>query len=176
MADFARLMQQAWAQIESLEIPTIAAINGAATGGGFELALACDVRIAARSARVGLPEVRLGVLPGAGGTQRLTRLAGTGVASLLILSGELVDAERALRLGIVEHVVPDRAFGIESRRVATIIANHSPHATRAIKRCIAKARGDDGYEAEIAASRQLYTTEEARESLRSFALRNQRSR
>ncbi|HUH14029.1 MAG TPA: enoyl-CoA hydratase-related protein [Longimicrobiales bacterium] len=119
--------------------PTLAAINGYALGGGCELALACDIRIAARSARLGQPEVKLGILPGGGGTQRLPRLVGYGAALRLILTGELIDAEEAARLGLVDLVVDDDALPVRTRELATSIAAHSPVALRLAKEAVRAA-------------------------------------
>ena len=95
------------AALEKLRQPVIAAINGAAMGGGLELAISCTLRVVAESAKMALPEVRLGIIPGAGGTQRLPRLIGKGRAAELILTGEMIDAQEALRIGLVNQVVPD---------------------------------------------------------------------
>lgn len=111
-------------------LPTIAMINGFALGGGCELALACDIRVAARSARLGQPEVRLGLIPGGGGTQRLPRLVGMGNAMRLVLSGALVDAEEALRIGLVDVVVDDAELEATTRALAAEIAARSPVAVR----------------------------------------------
>ena len=116
--------------------PTVAAINGYALGGGCELALACDIRIAARSARLGQPEVKLGILPGGGGTQRLPRLVGYGAALRLILTGELIDAEEAERLGMVDLVVDDDLLATRAGELAASIAAQSPVALRLAKKAV----------------------------------------
>ncbi len=103
--EFSRVGQKIFHRLETLGKPTIAAINGFALGGGCELALACTIRIASRTARLGQPEVKLGIIPGYGGSQRLARLCGKGVAHELILTGEMISAEEALRIGLVNHVV-----------------------------------------------------------------------
>jgi len=113
--------------------PTLAMIRGYALGGGCELALACDIRVAARSARLGQPEIRLGLLPGGGGTQRLPRLVGYGQALRLILTGEPVDAEEAARIGLVDIVVDDGELGARTRALAEVMAAHSPLALRLAK-------------------------------------------
>jgi enoyl-CoA hydratase len=165
---FAASMQALWGELAELPLPTLAVIAGAATGGGLELAMACDLRVIGRSARVGLPEVRLGLLPAAGGTQRLTRLAGPGVAARLMLTGELIDAETALRLGLVEWVVDDEALDVCAREIAASIAHQSGPAMAEIKSCIAKAGSQAGFETEIEATGRLHRTPEASRRLREF--------
>ena len=119
--------------------PTIASINGYALGGGCELAMACDTRIAARSARLGQPEVKLGLLPGGGGTQRLPRLVGTGRALRLLLTGEMIDADAAFAAGLVDEVVADDQLRERTRELAAAIAAHSPVALRLIKDAVRTA-------------------------------------
>lgn len=94
--------------LEAMRQPVIAAINGFALGGGLELALACTMRIASEKAKMGLPEVKIGIIPGAGGTQRLPRLIGKGIAAEIILTGEMIDAQTAYRIGLVNRVVPTK--------------------------------------------------------------------
>src|SRR3954468_4170984 len=116
--------------------PTIAAVNGVAFGGGLELALACDIRIAADTAEMGLTEVRLGIIPGAGGTQRLARIAGVAAAKELILTGRRIGAGRARELGIVSEVVPSAELPAAAARWAAEIASAAPLALGAAKRAI----------------------------------------
>lgn len=122
--------------LEQLRQPVIAAINGYALGGGLELALSCTIRIAAESAKMGLPEVSIGIIPGAGGTQRLPRLIGKGLAAEVILTGEMVPAQRALEMGIVNHVVPDEALMEEAEKIARKIMNNAPIAVEMAKNAI----------------------------------------
>ncbi|KTB47998.1 enoyl-CoA hydratase/isomerase family protein [Dehalogenimonas alkenigignens] len=110
--------------------PLIAAINGLALGGGLELALACDIRVAGSSARLGLPEIGLGLIPGWGGTQRLPRLVGGGRAAEMILTGRAIDAAEAERIGLVNKVVPDRELMAAALEMAGVIAEKSPDAVR----------------------------------------------
>jgi enoyl-CoA hydratase/carnithine racemase len=126
---------QYWVTPNSLKIskPTIAAINGYALGGGFELALGCDIRIAAQSACIGLPEVKLGALPGGGGTQTLPRLIGMGDALMMMLTGEPVTAEEALRLRLVQKVVADDALLESAMQIAEAISNNGKSAVRLVK-------------------------------------------
>ncbi len=121
---------------EALAAPVIAAVNGFALGGGCELAMACDIRIAAENAKFGQPEVNLGILPGYGGTQRTTRLLGEGMAMYLCLTGEMIDAQEALRAGLVQKVVPADGLLAEARRIAELIAAKAPLAVAAAKRAI----------------------------------------
>ncbi|HTV74442.1 MAG TPA: enoyl-CoA hydratase-related protein [Candidatus Acidoferrales bacterium] len=132
----ARLGQGLTQQMERLRPAVIAAVNGFALGGGCELALACDIRIASTSARFGQPEVNLGLMPGFGGTQRTARLLGRGMAMYLCLSGEVIDAGEALRIGLCERVVPPEALLSESKRLAGQIAAKAPLAIAATKRAI----------------------------------------
>lgn len=132
-------LQALYRRIEALPLVTVCEIAGAAMGGGLELALSCDLRIAAEEAKIGLPEVGIGLLPGAGGTQRLTRLCGRGVAARLILSAEAVDGKTALDLGMVEWVFPRAALEDEARRIVDRLAAAPGHAQIAAKRCIAAA-------------------------------------
>ncbi len=137
--------------------PTIAAINGVALGGGCELALACDLRIAARSARLGQPEVKLGLLPGGGGTQRLPRLVGAGRALRLIMTGEIIDAAEAERIGLVDQVVDDGALEGQARELASRLAAQSPVALRLIKTA-ARAAAEMPLPAGLAFERELFIT------------------
>lgn len=134
---------------------TIAAINGAALGGGLELALACDIRIAAEGCELGLPEVRLGIIPGAGGTQRLARLCGLAVAKEIILTGRRIDARRALALGLVSAVVPAGDLASEAARLAGEIAEAGPLAVAQAKRAIDEGWGKPQAEA-LAVERACY--------------------
>jgi enoyl-CoA hydratase len=138
-------------------LPTIAMINGYALGGGCELALACDIRIAARSARLGQPEVRLGIIPGGGATQRLPRLVGVGSAMRLVLSGALVDAEEALRLGLVDVVVDDADLEAATRALAADIAARSPVAVRLAREAI-RASMETPLSAGLLLERELFLT------------------
>lgn len=119
--------------------PTIAMINGYALGGGCELALACDMRVAADTAKLGQPEVNLGIIPGGGGTQRLPRLVGMGQAMRLVLSGDIIDAAEALRIGLVELVFPADRLREETLALAGRIATKSPVALRMAKTAVRAA-------------------------------------
>ncbi|HEX6361971.1 MAG TPA: enoyl-CoA hydratase/isomerase family protein [Albitalea sp.] len=166
----AAAMQRLFARLEALPQVTLAEIGGAALGGGFELALACDLRIAADDARVGLPEARLGLVPGAGGTQRLTRIAGRALAARLILGGEVLDGSAAHSLGLVQWAVPRAELAARAAAIAAQIAALPAEALRACKSCIAAA-GDparDGYAEELAQSRRLYGNEATRERVSAF--------
>lgn len=137
--------------------PVIAMINGFALGGGCELALACDLRIAAESARLGQPEIRLGLIPGGGGTQRLPRLVGAGRALRLILTGEMIDAREALRLGLVDEVVPDDVLRERTLELARSIAEQSPVAARLAKEAV-RAALELPLAAGLAHERELFIT------------------
>jgi enoyl-CoA hydratase/carnithine racemase len=164
-------MQRLFDEIEAFEKPTIAAVNGFALGGGCELAMSCDIRIAADSARFGLPETNLSVLPGAGGTQRLARLVGTGRAIELILTGRFVDAAEAREIGLVTSVVPPAELLNEVRTVADRILAKGPLAVRLAKLVVRAGMDADqrtGLVVERLAQALLYTTDDKREGATAF--------
>jgi len=133
---FSKVGQRTFRSLELLEKPVIAAVNGFALGGGCELALACDVRIASTKAKFGQPEVNLGLIPGYAATQRLPRLVGLGNALFLLLSGEMVGAEEALRMGLVQKVVEPEALLPTAVELAKTIAAKGPRAVRLVKRVV----------------------------------------
>lgn len=135
-AKLARAGQQLTLAIERMATPVIAAVNGYALGGGCELAMACDIRIASDRAKFGQPEINLGLIPGYGGSQRSARLVGRGMALLMCLSGEMIDAAEAHRAGLVERVVPHAELMAEAKRTAGLIAAKSRVAIAAAKRAI----------------------------------------
>ncbi|HEY2899303.1 MAG TPA: enoyl-CoA hydratase-related protein [Polyangia bacterium] len=174
LADTRRFLHALNAAVDTVAafpVPVIAAVNGAAFGGGFELALACDIRLAADNAELGLVEVRLGIIPGAGGTQRLARVAGVAVAKELILTGRRIDAATARGLGIVSSVHPAADLQGAAEAVAAEIAAGGPLAVAQAKRAI-----DDGLslslDAALAVERACYevvlTSEDREEGLRAF--------
>ncbi len=146
----ARTGQGLTLQLERMRVPVIAAVNGFALGGGCELALGCDIRIASESAKFGQPEVNLGLMPGFGGSQRTARLLGRGMAMYLCLTGETIDAHEALRIGLVEKVVPAAQLLDETKRIAGLIASKAPLAVAATKRAI-----DEGVALSTAAGLEL---------------------
>ncbi len=167
--EYALLGQQVFAEIAALPIPTIAAIHGYALGGGLELALACDLRVAAKGARLGLPEVGLGLIPGFGGTQRLPRLIGRGRALDLILTGRHVSAEEALSLGLVNRVGEDALE--EAKKLARQILKNGPVALALAKESVVRGEGVGLAEAlEVEADLFGYAaaTEDMKEGVRAF--------
>ena len=138
--DHALTGQHVFDVIENLGKPVIAAINGFALGGGCELAMACTLRIAADTARLGQPEIALGLMPGYAGTQRLPRLVGAGRAMELLLTGAQITAEDALRIGLVHRVVPAASLMTEARALAARLAGHAPIALRYIINAVNKGR------------------------------------
>jgi enoyl-CoA hydratase/carnithine racemase len=165
-----RRMQALFSRLDSAPVVSIAEMPGAALGGGFELALACDLRIAALEAKVGLPEARLGLLPGAGGTQRLTRLCGRAVATRLILGAEVLDGAAAERLGLVHWAVPRTELAQFAAGVAERFAKVPRTTVAANKRCIALAGqpGEAGFAEELAGTRRLYDEPEIRRRVGAF--------
>lgn len=128
--------QQLTLEMERQRYPIVAAINGFALGGGLELAMACDLRVASSTAKLGQPEVLLGIIPGWGGTQRLPRLVGRGRALEMLLSGEQVSVERALEIGLVNRVVPPEDLHNVAQELASRLADQAPLAVAAIKRAV----------------------------------------
>ncbi len=170
-ADQARMGQSITRQIERLRKPVIMAINGFALGGGCEIALSGDIRIASENAKFGQPEVNLGLIPGYGGSQRTTRLLGKGMASYLCLTGEIIDAAEALRIGLVERVVPLADLLTEAKRIAGVIATKAPLAITACKRAInggAHLSIDDALELEAIEFGTLVDTRDFREGTSAF--------
>ena len=162
----ARTIQQLADRIEAAPIPVVAAIHGYCLGGGLELALACDLRVAHRDAQLGFPEVKLGLLPGGGGTQRAPRLIGPGRAAWLVMSGERIPAEQAERWGLVELVVDDLDAGIE--QVAGKLAYQSPNALREIKQLLHATRDQRSDELESQAFARCLVSEDGREGVAAF--------
>jgi len=157
--------------LETKPKASIAAINGFALGGGCELALACDLRYAASTAKLGQPEVNLGIFPGWGGTQRLARVCGLGVAKDLTLTGRVVDADEALRIGLVNGVFEPAELMDRTLEVAQTIASKGPLAISAAKAAINHAlQGDhvENLEAEADAFGELFSSEDAREGMTAF--------
>jgi enoyl-CoA hydratase/carnithine racemase len=152
--------------LEAAPVPVIAAIHGYCLGGGLEIALACDFRIATRDAQLGFPEVNLGLLPGGGGTQRAPRLTGAGRASWLIMSGERIPAEQAVAWGLVEFVVDDLDEGIA--RYVEPLDKHSPHALRQIKQLLRETRDARDDEREVAAFVTCLNSEDGQEGVAAF--------
>lgn len=167
---FVRDIQRVYARLECPGILSIAEIGGPALGGGLELALACDFRVVSDTARVGLPEAQLGLVPGGGGTQRLTRLCGPAVAKRLMLGAEVVHGAEAVALGVADWVFPHAELQSRTRAIADRIAALPPTALAACKRCIALATapGDEGYEQEIAATAALLGDADTQLRVRAF--------
>lgn len=169
--DFSLLGQQLMRRIERLPKPVIAMVNGFALGGGLELAMACHLRIAADNAKLGQPEINLGLIPGFGGTQRLLRLTGRAAALELCLLGSPIDAQRALQLGLVNRVVAAADLESETQAVATQLANAAPLALRGILDTInigGECAIGEGLEYESAQFGLMFATEDMREGTTAF--------
>lgn len=156
--------------IENLNTPVIAAVNGFALGGGLELAMSSHIRIASSNARLGLPEVSLGVIPGYGGTQRLAQLVGRGKAFEMIFTAGMMDAESALKWGLVNEVVDQANLIPTCEKLASKILNNSPNAISAAIKCVNANYQDgvNGYEVEIAEFGRCFGTEEFKEGTQAF--------
>ena len=160
-----------FAEIERFPRPTIAAINGYALGGGCELALACDIRIASDTAKFGQPELGLGIIPGAGATQRLPRIIGMGRAKYLILTGEIIDARQALEFGLVSAVTPPGQLQIRARELAKKILRQGPMAAKLAKIALnasARVDMDSGLLIETLAQALCYSSEDKLEGTTAF--------
>jgi len=167
----ARGIQKVGAEIERLRTPVVAAIHGFCLGGGLELAMACDVRVAAEDAQLGQPEIKLGLLPGGGGTQRLPRLVGHGRALLLNMTGDPISGTQAYEWGLVERVVPREQLLDAALEIARTIAERSPHAIAVIKEIAAETRDlplADGLRREAEAFLRCLASEDGREGVAAF--------
>jgi enoyl-CoA hydratase/carnithine racemase len=178
MYAFVAGIQRLYARLEKLPQVTLAEIGGAAMGGGLELALACDLRIAATEAKLGLPEAGLGLIPGAGGTQRLARICGAGVAARMILGAETIDGLTAQDLGMVQWTAPRADIAAKARAIARRIAALPAPALAAAKACIAAAgeSGRGGYTDELEATYRLLSEPETRERVTAFFAENAATR
>src|ERR1044072_1621054 len=157
--------------IDTFPKPVIAMINGYCLGGGCELALACDIRIASETASFGQPEINLGIIPGGGGTQRLTRLIGKGKAMEMILTGEIIDAKTAFEIGLVNHVVPAEQLQAKTMNIATRIADKSPIALQLAKEAVklaSRSNLDEALAREVDLFALCFSTEDKNEGVSGF--------
>jgi len=170
MYEYVAAIQRLYRRIEQLPQVTLAEIGGAAMGGGLELALACDLRVSGEDAKLGLPEARLGLIPGAGGTQRLTRLCGRALATRLILGAEIITGAVARELGVVQWAVPKTELPKMAADLAQRVAAIPAAALAWSKACIAAAGepGEDGYRDELEGTRRLLTDAETRQRVAAF--------
>jgi enoyl-CoA hydratase len=174
--EFSMLGNKVFSKIENLKIPVIAAVNGFALGGGCELAMACDIRIAGQKAKFGQPEVGLGIMPGFGGTQRLQRLVGEGIAKEILFTGEMINAERAYEIGLVNRVVDPSEVVAEAIKMAQTIASKSPLGIRFTKKAVNEGSNLDieravSLEAELFGS--LFSTNDQKEGMSAFLEKRQ---
>jgi|TARA_B110000263_G_scaffold152625_1_gene132492 enoyl-CoA hydratase len=168
---FGRVGQQLTVTIENSSKPIIAAVNGFALGGGCEISLACHIRIASETARFGQPEVLLGILPGWGGTQRLPRIVGVGIANEIITTGRMVNAIEAKEIGLANHVVPLEELKQKCEEIANQILKNGPNAIAKSLECIREGVGlstKDGLAMEVANFSSLFNTDETTEGLSAF--------
>ena len=169
--EFGKAGQQMTLTIENSPKPVIAAVNGFALGGGCEISLACHIRVASETATFGQPEVLLGILPGWGGTQRLPRLVGSGLANEIITTGRMVSALEAKSMGLVNHVVPPDELMNKCMEIANQILKNGPNAIAQSLNCIQKRTGmsmEDGLEIEVENFSKLFATKEAKEGFSAF--------
>jgi enoyl-CoA hydratase len=163
--------QEIFSRIENLHVPSIAAVNGYALGGGLELALACSIRICSEKAQFGAPEVKLGIIPGDGGTQRLPRLVGLGRAMEMILTGDFIDAQEACRIGLVNRVVPPEKLMSAAMELAQKIASRPPLAVRYAKEAVNRSQEGatgSGFALESFLHALSCTTEDKKEGVAAF--------
>lgn len=166
-----RKRQTVFSRIENLPIPVIAAVNGYALGGGLELALACSIRLCSERAQFGAPEVKLGIIPGDGGTQRLPRLVGLGRAMEMVLTGDFIDAQEAHRIGLANRVVPHDGLMDEAMELAQKIAKRPPLAVRYAKEAVNRSQEGDsvaGYALESYLHALSCTTQDKKEGVAAF--------
>jgi enoyl-CoA hydratase len=170
MVAFISRLHDVFHKIESLPLPTVAIMEGSALGGGLELALACDFRVASTEAKYGLPEIKLGLLPGAGGTQRLPRLVGRAVALRMILRGELLSGQEAQQYGVVQWALPPSEVATWGQELSQEMARFSAFSLQAIKECVSAAEDpqQDGYALELAATSSLMSDVQVRDQLVAF--------
>lgn len=157
--------------VDTFPKPIIAMVNGYCLGGGCEVALACDIRVASEKASFGQPEINLGIIPGGGGTQRLTRLVGEGKAMEMILTGEIIDAHTAFSLGLVNHVVPSDQLEAKTMEIANRIADKSPIALRLAKEAIklaSRSNLDEGLRREVDLFALCFSSEDKDEGVKAF--------
>ena len=169
--EFGKAGQQMTLTIENSPKPVIAAVNGFALGGGCEISLACHIRVASETATFGQPEVLLGILPGWGGTQRLPRLVGSGLANEIITTGRMVSALEAKSMGLVNHVVPPDELMNKCMEISNQILKNGPNAIAQSLNCIQKRMGmsmEDGLQIEVENFSKLFATKEAKEGLSAF--------
>jgi len=167
----ARGIQKLGARMDAARLPFVAAIHGFCLGGGLELAMCCDIRVASDDARLGQPEIKLGLIPGGGGTQRLPRLVGIGRALLLNLTGEFVDAATAYEWGLVEKVVPRAELEESALEIARTIAARSPHSVAVLRELARTTRDlplEEGLRREADAFRRCLTSEDGAEGVAAF--------
>ncbi|WP_407486547.1 enoyl-CoA hydratase/isomerase family protein [Elizabethkingia anophelis] len=155
-------------KIENLKKPVIAAINGFALGGGLELAMACHIRYASETARLGLPEVTLGLIPGYGGTQRLPKLVGKGLANEIIFSAKMIPAQRAKEIGLVNDVFPLTELMDKTKELASTIAKNSPLAITEAIAAVNASYSENGFEKEIKSFGKLFELEDKKEGVVAF--------
>jgi enoyl-CoA hydratase len=171
IADYVELGQRAMRLIETCEVPVIAAVNGFALGGGLELALACDIIVCCESAKLGQPEVNLGIIPGFGGTQRLIHRCGVGAARRLCYTGDLIGAEEARVIGLADKVVPDAQLLDEVTKMATTIASKAPLAVKGAKKVINQAHQSlllSGLRLEVEEFLKIFGTADREEGMTAF--------
>jgi len=163
--------QEVFSKLENLPVPSIAAVNGYALGGGLELALACSIRVCSEKAQFGAPEVKLGIIPGDGGTQRLPRLVGQGRAMEMVLTGDFIDAQEAFRIGLANNVVPPEELMEKTMELAQKIASRPPLAVKYAKEAVNRSQegsGTAGFALESYLHALSCTTEDKKEGVTAF--------
>ncbi|MCB0337964.1 MAG: enoyl-CoA hydratase/isomerase family protein [Bdellovibrionales bacterium] len=171
IADYVELGQRAMRVIETASFPVIAAVNGFALGGGLELALACDIIYCATKAKFGAPEVNLGIIPGFGGTQRLRLRCGSGAARRLVLTGDMIDPEEALRIGLVDRIAQEGKLQEEVYALAKSISSKGPLAVSAAKRLMIGSQELDllgGLQKEVESFLKVFSSNDREEGMQAF--------